>query len=285
MIPNAIRAFISDFHQASVNNFITVGGGSINEAYKYSLNDTSYFVKFNNQIEGIIEKEVEALNAIDNLNCIATPQIICFKKLNGYEILILEFINSGIKSHQSWENFGRQLANMHKEPAPFYGWEENNFIGALEQSNKPQDNFRDFFIHQRLSPQLGLAKKKNLLSRNELKLFDKLFLNLPSILPDTKPSLVHGDLWSGNFIIGENDRPYLIDPAVHYSFREIDLAFTHLFGGFDSTFYDSYQNQYRLEPNFNERIDLYNLYPLLVHLNLFGTGYYHSVISSLKKYV
>jgi len=285
MIPASIKKFINELHQTTVNQFSPVGGGSINDAYHYSINNDQYFLKFNNQVGGIIEKEVDGLKAIAHLNCIATPELITFNKIDGYEILVLSFIPEGLKTEKAWDNFGQQLAEMHGKPAPFFGWHQSNFIGSLHQNNNKTTDFIDFFIRQRLKPQIELALKQQYFSSSEIKQFEQLFEKLDEILPPTTPSLVHGDLWSGNFMIGEEHKPYLIDPSIHYNFRETDIAFTHLFGSFDSKFYQSYHHHFPLEPGFHDRMSLYNLYPLLVHLNLFGSGYYGSVMSSLSQYV
>ena len=285
MIPDLIKHFLSTLHKHEIWKFAPVGGGSINDAFRYSLGNEEFFIKFNNEVEGIIDREVDGLNAIARLNCIDTPELIAYEKFNDYEILVLRFVNSGLITPKTWDSFGKRLAEMHQKPAPYYGWYQNNFIGSLPQSNDKTNNFIEFFISQRLEPQIKLAKENQYFSAREMKKFDHLFQNLSETLPKTQPSLVHGDLWSGNFIIGESETPYLIDPSIHYNFRETDIAFTHLFGGFDSEFYDAYNYHYPLEPNFQDRIALYNIYPLLVHLNLFGTGYYNSVMSSLNQYV
>jgi len=276
---------LNSYHSKRINQFFPVGGGSINDAYRYTVGNEEYFIKFNNEVKGIIEKEVDGLNAIAKLNCIATPEVIAFEEIDDYEVLVLPFIKGGLKTEKAWGNFGEQLAGMHQEPAPYYGWHQDNFIGSLHQSNDITNNFIEFFIHQRLKPQIDLALKNQYFSSQEVDQFEKLFQKLNEIVPQNEPSLVHGDLWSGNFMIGEKDTPYLIDPSINYNFRETDIAFTHLFGGFDSMFYDAYDHHFPLDSGFQERISLYNIYPLLVHLNLFGSGYYGSVMSNLTQYV
>ena len=285
MIPDLIKQFLNKLHQVEIKQFASVGGGSINDAYQYSVGNEKFFVKYNKEVKGIIEQEVVGLRAIAALDCIDTPDVVAFDIIDNYEILVLAYISRGLNSSEGWEKFGEQLAAMHERPAPYYGWYQNNFIGSLPQINDKTDSFIEFFISQRLKPQIQLAYEAEYISTPELTQFDRLFQKLPEILPDTQPSLVHGDLWSGNFMMGEGGNPYLIDPSIHYDFRETDIAFTHLFGGFDSKFYDAYNFRFPLEPKFQERIALYNIYPLLVHLNLFGSSYYGSVISSLNQYV
>jgi len=285
MLPDSIKQFINSLHQENINQFVAVGGGSINDAFRYSVGNQDFFIKYNNEVKGIIEKEVDGLKAIADLNAIRTPDIIAFNRIENFEVLVLPFLKQGVKSSNAWHKFGEQLAEMHSHPAPYYGWHQNNFIGSLPQTNSKADTFLEFFINQRLRPQIQLAHQRQYLSAQEVGQFENLFLKLQEILPDTQPSLVHGDLWSGNFMIGEGSTPYLIDPSIHYNFRETDIAFTHLFGGFDSKFYESYNAFYPLAPEFHDRIALYNIYPLLVHLNLFGTGYYSSVMRNLYCYV
>ncbi|HET8858359.1 fructosamine kinase family protein [Marivirga sp.] len=285
MLPKSIENQLNSFHGKEIYHIQSVDGGSINEAFRYSVEGDDFFVKCNNQVPGIIAKELDGLKAIAKLDCIATPEIITFEKIDDYEVLVLPFISAGLKTPNAWENFGEQLALMHKQPAHYFGWHQSNFIGNLHQSNEDIPNFIDFFINQRLLPQIELAQKNAYLSTADIGLFEQLFQKLNEILPDAKPSLVHGDLWSGNFMIGENEKPYLIDPSIHYNFRETDIAFTHLFGGFDTKFYETYNHHCPLEPDFQNRISLYNIYPLLIHMNLFGSAYYGSVISNLKQYV
>ncbi|WKV11999.1 fructosamine kinase family protein [Marivirga harenae] len=285
MIPEVIKQFVYSLHNHKISGFSSVPGGSINNAFRYYAGKEEFFLKFNQEVEGIIEKEVDGLKAISKLNCISTPKVIAFQKVESYELLVLPFIKEGIKTSRAWEAFGEQLAEMHSVPVPYYGWHQNNFIGSLPQSNEQTDNFPSFFINQRLRPQIQLAHQNTYFSSKQLNLFDVLFQKLPEILPDTKPSLVHGDLWSGNFMIDEVGIPYLIDPSIHYNYRESDLAFTYLFGGFDSKFYEAYNQHFPLEAGFAERIPLYNIYPLLVHLNIFGTGYLGSVMNNLYQYV
>jgi len=173
---------------------------------------------------------------------------------------------------------------LHKNHSEYFGWSENNYIGSLRQNNTPHKDFISFFIKERLQKQIDLAKSKGLLDKEDIGAFDKLFNYLPEIIPEAQPSLVHGDLWSGNFIVNDSGVPYLIDPSIQYNFRETDIAFTYLFGGFDQQFYDSYHVDFPLAPGFQDRVKIYNLYPLLVHLNLFGKSYLGSIQSVLKFY-
>jgi len=162
--------------------------------------------------------------------------------------------------------------------------DHNNYIGSLHQSNQKHDKWVSFFIEERLNPQLKLAYDSGKINSSILEKFEVMFLVLEEIFPVEKPSLLHGDLWSGNLMTDNFGNPCLIDPAVYFGFREMDLAMTTLFGGFDSEFYESYQRINHLETGWQERFDICNLYPLLVHVNLFGEGYLSSVKNILKRF-
>ncbi len=286
MIPSIIYEHLQNFHGSSIFDIQSVGGGSINYCYKYKVYTETFFLKYNDSLQfpAIIENEVQGLHAIAETETIATPDIIMYAEVEKYEILVLPYIEQGRPAISSWEVFGEKLAMLHKNHGEFYGWSSSNYIGSLKQSNTQHENYTSFLIDERLQKQVDLANKHNLLESKDLLSFEKLYKNLPDLIPIAKPSLVHGDLWSGNYLISSEGKPFLIDPSIQYSFRETDIAFTYLFGGFDQYFYDSYNDHYPLEPNFEERAKLYNLYPLLVHLNLFGTSYLRSIQSVLKKF-
>ena len=167
---------------------------------------------------------------------------------------------------------------------PYFGLDHSNYMGALRQDNTPSDRFVDFFIHRRLQPQVGLAVKEGLLDHSAVAHFERLYTRLPDIFPVEPPSLLHGDLWSGNFLADESGEPVLIDPAVYYGHRSIDLAMTTLFGGFARPFYESYAYHYPFPPNFQEQWDICNLYPLLVHLNLFGQSYLGKILHTIRRF-
>lgn len=173
---------------------------------------------------------------------------------------------------------------MHQVSHENFGFDEDNFIGNLPQQNQPAKNWIHFFIENRLRPQVAFAAKKNYLQLKDLNLFEKLYQKIPGYFDDEKPSLLHGDLWSGNFIFNENDQPVLIDPAVYFGHRSMDLAMTKLFGGFETPFYEAYDYYFPLPKNHRHQWAICNLYPLLVHLNIFGDAYYQQVNSILKLY-
>jgi fructosamine-3-kinase len=157
-------------------------------------------------------------------------------------------------------------------------------MGSLPQSNEESDSWSSFFIKRRLQPQVQPAQNAGLLDSKSVKAFELLYKNLQDLLPEQEPALLHGDLWSGNLITNSDGGPCLIDPAVYYGNREVDLAMTRLFGGFSQEFYDAYHEAFPLPPNDFDRVDLYNLYPLLVHLNLFGSSYLPGIKATLRRF-
>lgn len=174
---------------------------------------------------------------------------------------------------------------MHKHTNAQFGFTADNYIGYLPQHNNYHNTWASFFVHNRLMPMVQMAFDKRLLTSFDAQLFERLYLNLYNLFDEEPPALLHGDLWSGNYLIGIDGKPYLIDPAVCYGNREFDIAMTTLFGGFTREFYNGYQEVYPLLTGWEHRLALWNLYPLLVHLNLFGGSYLGQVQSSLKKYV
>jgi protein-ribulosamine 3-kinase len=284
-----IKELISKQLNTSVSSFdlIAVGGGSINETYRLQVNDgKNYFLKLNSSTKfpGLFEKEKNGLQFLAKQNCILTPPVIADVTVDNYQWLLLEWIESGIRNENFWKIFGEQLARLHSTSNEHFGFYEDNYMGSLPQANKFTDNWTGFFINCRLRPQIELAINKNLLQKNHIASFDSLFKKLDSIFNIEKPSLLHGDLWSGNFMCNDRSLPVLIDPAVYFGHRSIDLAMTTLFGGFDRIFYDSYQHYFAFPDNYHEQWEICNLYPLLIHLNLFGSGYLHDISGTLKQF-
>ena len=250
-----------------------VGGGSINNAYKVTTSKEVFFIKTYKGIKDFFEAEAKGLELLRNACELVIPEVIGYGETGGLNFLVLKFIESGVRQRHFWQSFGHKLAAQHNHSNPQFGLGYNNYIGSLTQQNTYTSNWIDFFINQRIVPQLQLAKKANLMPVQILNQFENLFKKLNSLLPQLSPSLAHGDLWSGNFIVGNNGEPVLIDPAAYYGNREMELAYTRLFGGFDEEFYAAYSEVFPLTKDFyREREDIYNLYHLLVHLNLFGKG-------------
>lgn len=222
-----------------------------------------------------ISSEVNAPNFVKHQN-----------SSNSYAWILMEYLPEGSTGGDFFERFGIALANLHNFNGDRFGLDHDNFIGSLHQSNKEHEKWTEFFIHERLAPQTKKAVDAGLLSTSVIPKMEILYGKLESLLPDEPPALIHGDLWSGNFMSSGNERmPAIFDPAVYFGHREVDLAFSHMFGGFSSDFYHSYEEEFPLVPGFNRRINIYNLYPLLVHVNLFGGGYVTQFERSLSQYL
>lgn len=264
----------------------SVGGGSINEAFCFETNAGRYFIKKNSvtRFPLMFEKEIFGIELLSSTNEISVPKIVG-SGVNGDDaFLVLQYIESARKSENFWEDFGRNLAYLHKHSTSYFGLNHDNFIGSLFQSNRKHDNWADFFREERLEVQVKLARNSGKLGRETVNAFERFYVIIDEIFPKEPPALIHGDLWSGNFMVNEKGNAVIIDPAVYYGHREMDLGMSQLFGGFDQRFYDSYNRNYPLEKGWQSRMDYCNLYPLMVHVNLFGGGYLSSVNSILRKF-
>lgn len=176
------------------------------------------------------------------------------------------------------------MASLHSITSSQFGWYRDNYMGALPQDNTPQDDWYSFFTKQRILPLAAQAMAKDLLSVKELEQAQKLCERLHQYFPDVRPSLLHGDLWSGNFLCNQHQKPVLIDPATHFGHPASDLALATLFGGFAPAFYEAYHYHAPLSTNCRAQWDICNLYPLLVHLILFGSSYHGQVSALLRRY-
>ncbi len=272
--------------QITVDNFLSVSGGSINEAYKVNTNEGDFFVKKNSasQYPGMFEKEAQGLKILRAANEINTPEIIDTGKSGDDSFLILKLIVSGRETNSFWDDFGRQLAKLHKHTDKQFGLDHDNYIGSLHQHNNKHHAWNGFFREERLERQVKLARNSGSIDRETVVAFDRFYAKLDNIFPEEPPALLHGDLWGGNFMVNSNGEPVIIDPAVYYGHREMDLGMSQLFGGFDAQFYSSYDNHYPLENGWEERLNYCNLYPLMVHVNLFGGSYLQSVKATLRRF-
>jgi fructosamine-3-kinase len=200
--------------------------------------------------------------------------------------LVLELLSSGRPQRDFDECLGRGLAQLHRAGAPAFGLERDNFIGSLPQRNRAHAGWAEFFWLERLEPQLARAVATGRASSRLRSGLERLASKLTQLVGPAEPAArLHGDLWSGNLHVDEDGAPCLIDPAVYGGHREVDLAMMRLFGGFGESVFRAYQEAWPLAPGHAERVALYQLYPLLVHVNLFGGGYVESVERSLARYV
>jgi len=263
-----------------------VGGGCINKAFCLISNKAKFFLKYNNATSypGMFETEHKGLNLLHSTQSIHVPQPYFTGVFENNSFIIIEYIESTARQADFWEQFAGNIAAMHRNRAASYGLDYDNYIGSLKQENTLRADWVDFFINYRIEPQLNLAFNANLINKPLLSKFSALHKRLADIFPEEQPALLHGDLWSGNFTVNSRGEPSIFDPAVYYGHREMELAYTQLFGGFHSTFYSAYQQYYPVEKGFEKRKDYYNLYPLLVHVNLFGTSYLQQINSILRQF-
>ena len=277
--------------EVSITDRRAVHGGDANEAYRLLLsNGETLFLKANSiERADFFRAEAEGIAALRSTATIRVPQIHAMGKDKDFSFLLMEYIDSSRPVEGFWEKLGTDLAMMHKADtgafveSGIYGFVRDNYIGAGYQKNTGKDSFIEFFSECRLRPQFELAEKyfDGEMIRKSNRLLDTLDKYL--IEPD-RPSLLHGDLWSGNYMPDEKGLPMLIDPAVYVGCNEADIAMTELFGGFDKRFYDSYFEFMGMISGYADRRDLYNLYHLLNHLNLFGSSYLYAVIRIIDRY-
>lgn len=270
-----------------VEKFEPVGGGCISNGGCLHTSAGEFFMKWNDSLRypGMFEAEAIGLQTLASAGTLRVPGVIGVLQKNARQFIILEWIPTASRNRIYWSTLGTGLATIHKIAHDRFGLDHNNYIGSLAQSNAWHDSWSEFFIQERLRPQLQLLGNSHGLPGSVHKQFEKLFGRLDRLFPQEPPCLIHGDLWSGNLMTDERGTPCLIDPAIYYGNREAELAFTTLFGGFDQEFYKAYEEAFPLEPDFEQRLDLYNLYPLLVHANLFGGGYLQQAMAVVGRYL
>ena len=290
---NSLNETISDLfgNGVSVKDRFSIAGGDINDAYRLELTDgSSFFMKANRPDKiDFFRCEVAGLNAIMSTGAINTPEALGIGVDAGFSFLIMSFIDRGKRRRDFNEVFGQDLAAMHRASTERfvsggrYGFSSDNYIGAGPQKNTPSDSFIEFFAECRLRPQFERAYAY--FSETEHRDIERFLSRLDKYLTEPEfPSLLHGDLWGGNYMVGNDGSAWLIDPAVYVGHFEADIAMTELFGGFPYEFYDAYWSAMGGQNGYADRRDIYNLYHLLNHLNLFGGGYLSSVRSILRRF-
>ena len=268
---------------SNIKELSQLGGGSINSVFLVELEKSKIVLKINDSLRfpGMFENEKKGLLKL-NASGVQTPQVIFERSKDNLAFLALEYIPNG--NFGNWELFGEKLAALHTNKNEFFGLDYDNYIGSLRQVNKKENNWKGFYSNQRLLHLTKFAFDKELLSKTDSKKMEELCNKLDTYLPFAKPSLIHGDLWSGNLIFDGQGKPVFIDPAIYYGHPEMDWAMLSLFGSYPETAIKSYCNIIPLENNYFEREKIYQLYPLLVHLILFGRSYYRDIYEILNFY-
>lgn len=268
-----------------VNHFEPVAGGDINQAYCLHGNGSRYFLKTNSAgaYPLMFEKEMAGLQELSLLSTLRIPAVMKSGKVGTTQYLLLEWIEQSSPQKDFWQQFGAALANLHQQPQAHFGWKSNNYIGSLVQHNEAQSSWKLFYTACRIMPLVKQLYDGGLFTKQDLALAELYCKRLDDFFPEETPSLLHGDLWSGNYMVAESGRAAIFDPAVYYGHREMDIGMTKLFGGFSQPFYDAYNDVYPLEKNWQHRLHFTQLYPLLVHAILFGGHYIISVKDIIQK--
>lgn len=290
MIPQEITDSLIDYFSTTRNININIlkasslSGGCINHVHKLQTNTGDFCIKYNlrDRYPKMFTSEADGLTLLKSAGEIHVPGVYSTGEAGSFAYILLEFIDQGRKSPSFMRDFGRSLARLHRHTAGYFGHTINNYMGSLPQSNKKHPTWNSFFVEERLKKQVSLASVY--FSSSDLAAFERLYSRLDELLPVEPPAMLHGDLWGGNYMVAPNGKACLIDPAVYYGHREVDIAMTTLFGGFDEHFYASYQEEYPLENGWQDRLDIFKLYPLLIHLNLFGSGYLGSIASIIRRF-
>lgn len=290
MIPQEIISSITGFFNQTRNVTVDIkkstslSGGCINDVHRLQTNIGDFCIKFNlrNRFPEMFTSEAKGLSLLKSAGEIYVPEVYYTGEAGSFSYILLEYIDQGKRIPLFMKDFGRSLARIHRHTTGYFGLDIDNYMGSLPQSNKKHARWNDFFIEERLKKQVSLAKEY--FSSANLSAFERLYTRLDELLPVEPSALLHGDLWGGNYMVSPDGKACLIDPAVYYGHREVDIAMTTLFGGFDEQFYISYNEEYPLEKNWQQRLDIFKLYPLLVHLNLFGSGYLGSILSIIRRF-
>jgi len=266
-----------------------VAGGCIHQTARLSTNtDENFFLKWTQgAVSDVFTAEADGLSALRESTGLTIPEVIgSSDALENPAWLLLEYVPQGSPAPDYAEQLGEALAALHEAREGPYGWHRSNYIGSLPQLNTTMDDWPTFWWAERLEPQLALARdngRRPGLDRDWAALESKLPELLEDAVEDGR-SILHGDLWSGNVYPGPDGGPVLVDPAVYRGHREVDVAMTELFGGFPEAFYAAYEDRRPLKDGYRDiRLHVYQLYPLLVHVNLFGGSYVNGAEGALQQ--
>jgi fructosamine-3-kinase len=261
----------------------SLAGGCINQAYRLADARAAWFVKTNSAAAlEMFEAEAAGLRALSEAG-FRTPRPLCTGSTGGESFIVLEYLELARPNPGAWRLAGERLAALHGHGAGAFGWERDNTIGATAQENAWDSDWVRFWRERRLGFQLAEARRNGHHGR-VIDLGQRLLEKLPALLAhQPRPSLLHGDLWSGNLAFDAGGEPVVYDPACYFGDSDADLAMTELFGGFDRAFYEAYRGCRPAVPGYAVRRDLYNLYHVLNHLNLFGGGYLQQSLRLIER--
>jgi fructosamine-3-kinase len=262
-----------------------VAGGSISETRRVDTSDGPILLKLEaREASDRLDCEADGLAALRRTNTVAVPEVLARGTAGRHAFLAIEWIELGAKTRDAERRLGAALASMHSHGGDSFGWQRDNYIGRTSQPNGTTSSWPEFFREKRLRHQLDLARR-NGIGGDVLDRAEALLCRLDDLFDghSPAPSLLHGDLWGGNWGADADGTPYIFDPAVYYGDREADIAMTRLFGGFGAEFQRAYDEAWPPAPGRDRRTDLYNLYHLLNHFNLFGGGYRAQVLACIER--
>ncbi|SHE50971.1 hypothetical protein SAMN05444278_102156 [Psychroflexus salarius] len=273
---------ITQKHQLKLKEIKLLTGGDINQVFKLTCHEGLFVLKLNQALKfpKMLQLEAKALSDIAISNSFKIPNCVAVGEYHQFQYLIIDYISNAQPTNQAWYQFGEQLAQLHQKSQSKFGYNYDNYIGELTQYNSAENTALDFYINQRIKPQLELAQQNKFQLKNTALFLDRV----KHLVPEHQPSFIHGDLWSGNYLYHKSEGFYLIDPAVSFSLPEFDLAMMQLFGGFPSSVFEAYRNSVDASKLQLKHLDLFQLYYLLVHLNLFGQSYFSACQNIINKY-
>ncbi len=282
----SIKNKLSNLFDEHIVDVSSVGGGDISDAYKIITSSNSYFVKTGEKKNALkmYRTELEGLKHLTDKAHIKVPKAVKATEDGQRAFLILEWVEAGTYNTNTPQKIAKALVQLHAVKEKFFGLDYNNFVGYLDQINDKNDDWLSFYYQNRIEYQLKMAIDVGRLDFSTMRKVDKMFRLIEQEHPDVEPCLLHGDLWNGNVMIGQGGEPYFIDPAIYYGYREMDYAMMRLFGGFDQAIFDYIDDKMPLDKGYEDRLRFYQLYYVLVHVNIFGGSYSHSVKEIISYY-
>lgn len=273
---------------ADITNLQPASGSGFNQLYTGRFGFRDVFIKVAGSADqtAALKGESIGLRKLAGTGTIRIPEVIQLQTDNLPAYLMMERIGKGNPGPAFWELFGRQLADLHRVSSPTFGFEEITYCGTIPMDNSIRSGWNSFYFENRLEPTFRWCYDHGLFTDTDFDIFRRFssWFLAENPFPPEPPSLIHGDLWSGNFLVDEQGRPVLIDPSVSFGHREIDLGMSELFGGFDRRFYRAYEESFPLAEGWPQRRPLAQLFHLLLHVRLFGGGYRSQTLSAMKQY-